>query len=217
MNFGGVRSICLAALAFSALLSSCATSQVPGMTQARAAMLAIDVTLRPPLGDTRGKPAVVFLAKIDDDGSLLQKQFIRTNYVKDGRAYLLNAAPGTYVAFAAYENPPMLVTTADSLTYFSKQLVEQTKVTLTEGAFAFMGSFEVAQAAWADQADEVQVHYRSVLAPMEPKGIVAQVLNKVTSYRGTPGAPKDAATVRARFVQDAQKDLAGSQWLSLVR
>jgi len=199
------------------LLCGCASEQVPSMSQPHAAVLGIDVTLRAALGDTLNKPVVVYLAKVDTNGGLLQQQIVRTNYVKDGRAYLLNAAPGTYVAVAAYSSPPMLVTTTDSITYLSKQLVEQSKTTVGEGEFAFMGSFEVAQAVWLDQADEVQKHYRNLLSPSGARGIVGLSLNQVTSYLGSAGASKDEERARNGFVQSARKDFAGSAWAALLR
>jgi len=217
MRFSTIRSLIPTTAIVAVLLSSCASQQVPAISQPHAAVLGIDVTLIAALGDSRYKPVIVYLAKVDADSGLLQKQIIRTNYVKDGRAYLFNAAPGTYVAVAAYSSPPMFGTTTDSITYFSKQLAEQTKTTVGEGEFAFMGDFEVAQGVWLDKADEVQVHYRNLLSPREARGIVAEYLNQITSYRGSPGASKDEEKARDSFVQSAKKDFAGSTWAALLK
>ena len=165
-------------------LAACTSPPVPQMSRQNGSLIAIEVTLKPVLGDTRGKPAMVYLAKIDGYGNLAQPHYVATNFAKDGRTYLLDAEPGTYVAFAAYLNPPMLVTTADSVTYFSRDLVERIRVTVAEGQFAFMGSLEVAQQPWSAAADDLQVHYRELLAPKEPKTFAAQILNKLNRLSG---------------------------------
>jgi len=216
MSFSSVRSRIPATVVAAALLCGCGTPQIPVMSQPHDAVIAVDIVLKQPLGDVRSKPNTVYFAKIDSDDGLLQKQIIRANYVKDSRAYLLNAVPGTYVVVAAYLNPPMLVTSTDSITYFSKEIVERSKTTVGEGELAFMGSFEVAQAGWLDQADEVQTHYRNVLSPKDPKGIIAEYLNKLTSYRGQSIASGDEDKARDNFVRNAKKDLVGSSWATLL-
>jgi len=215
MSFSSVRLLVPVTAMVVAVLCSCASPKLPAMSQPHAAMLAIDMTLKP-LGDFRSKPNTVYFAKVDGDIGLLQKKIIRANYVKDGRAYLLNAAPGTYVAVAAYFSPPMLLTRTDSITYLSKELVEKSKTTVGEGEVAFMGSFEVTQSAWLDQADEVQMHYRDVLSPRESKGIIAEGLYRFTSYRGLPGISGDEEKARNGFVQSARKDFAGTAWATLL-
>jgi len=216
MSFFSVRLLIPVPAMVVAVLCSCASPQLPGMSQPHAAMLAIDMTLKQPLGDVRSKPNTVYFAKVDGDSGLLQKQILHANYVKDGRAYLLNAAPGTYVAVAAYFSPPMLGMRMDSITYLSKELVEKSKTTIEAGEVAFMGSFEVTQSAWSDQADEVQVHYRNVLSRRESKGITVEYLNNFTSYRGLPGTSGDEEKARTSFVQSARKDFAGSVWATLL-
>jgi len=216
MLLSSVRSLIPATAVATALLCGCGTPQIPGMTQPHAAVVAVDIVLRQPMGDVRSSPNTVYFAKIDNDDGLLQKQIVRANYVKDSRAYLLNALPGTYVVVAAYLNPPMLVTSSDSITYFSKEIVERSKTTVGEGELAFMGGFEVSQAAWLDQADEVQTHYRNVLSPKDPKGIITQYLNKLTSYRGQSLASGDEEKARGNFVRNARKDFVGSSWATLL-
>ncbi len=206
------------AVAFFALaLCACATQVVPGMSQPRASLLAVDITLKPPLGDVRSKPDLVYFAKIDGEGGIIQPQFIRSNFVKDGRAYLLNAAPGTYVAVGAYFSPPMLVTRMDSFTLFSKQIVERSETTVREGELSFMGAFEVDQVPWLDQADEVQTHYLGLLVPKDSRGLVAAYLSSTTTYRGSPGKIKDEQIARNAFYQHARKDVAGSDWVALIK
>ena len=217
MSFSSVRLVIPNALIAAVLLCGCANSQLPVMSEPHASVVAIDMTLRSQPDDARNKPDSVYFAKIDGNDSLLQGQIILANYVRDSRAYLLNAAPGTYVAVAVYFNPRGLVTSMESITYLSKELVERSKTSVRESELAFMGSFEVTQVGWLDQADEVQVHYRNALSPKEPPAFIAEYLSKLTSYRGLPGASRVEENARENFLQSAKKDLAGSAWSALLR
>lgn len=67
------------------------------MDQSGAAMFALEVSIKPRFGDDAVDPNIVYFARVDPDGSFLQAKFIRSKYARDGRAYPLNAAPGTYL------------------------------------------------------------------------------------------------------------------------
>src|SRR5882672_9262047 len=112
------------------VVGGCATPQlIPDLSQPQSSGLGIDVTLTAPVGIFSNRPTQIYFAKIDGEGGILQQSIIRSNYVKDGRAYLLNAQPGGYVAVAAFFSrsapaaPPARYTT-----YFSKELADQTRV-----------------------------------------------------------------------------------------
>lgn len=201
-----------------ALLSGCATTQpIPEMSQPQSAALAIDVTLKAPLGFSSNKPDQIFFAKIDNEDGLLQQQIIRSNYVKDGRAYLLNARPGTYVAVGALFVQPMQVSRGVYRTYFSKELADQSKVTVRENDFIFMGSYVVGDSVGFDGADPVQVHYKNVIAPGEATGLLAMGLGGNVHYRGTLRERRNDEQARNEFIQKAKEDLAGSGWAARIR
>jgi hypothetical protein len=82
----------------------------------------------------------------------MQQSIIRSNYVKDSRAYLLNAGPGTYVAVASMFLSPG-VQRGTYITYFPRDLLEYTRITVREGEVAFMGAFDLGTSVGLDGAD----------------------------------------------------------------
>ncbi len=223
MNFPRMRAQ-FGAMAFVVvLLSGCATTQpIPEISDPQSAAIAIDVTLKAPIGMFSNKPDQIYFVKIDSGDGLIQQQIIRSNYTKDGRAYLLNSRPGTYVAVAAFfsrtgvpAGPPspgvsVTVTTGRSgyTTYFSKELVKHTEVTARENDFVFMGSYVVDQSTGLDGADEVQTHYKNVIAPGETTGMLGMAFGGSIHYRGAMRERKADERARSEFFQKAKGDLA---------
>jgi hypothetical protein len=93
--------------AFFVLLFSCTGSVLKEMPPAKdASALGITAELILPWSPYvlfQKLPDRIYFARINENGNILQPQEIFvSNFVKGNRAYLLNARPGTYVAFAAY-------------------------------------------------------------------------------------------------------------------
>ncbi len=217
---------------FAILLSGCATTQpIPELSQPQSSGLGIEVRLKAPIGIFSAKPDQVYFAKIDGEDGLLQQQIIRSNYSKEGRAYLLNARPGTYVAVAVFFSRAGVPAGAPSpgfsvsvgmgrsgyTTYFSKELVEHTKVTVRENDFVFMGGYVVDQSVGLDGADGVQTHYKNVIAPGAATGTFLMGLSGDVHYRGTLIERKNDEMSRNEFFLRAKEDLAGSAWRTLSR
>ena len=217
---------------FAILLTGCATTQpIPELSQPQSSGLGLQVSLRAPIGIFSANPDQIYFAKIDGEDGLLQQQIIRSNYIKDGRAYLLNARPGTYVAVAAYFSRKMLPagTPPPSVkvkpgpvshtynTYFSRELVEHTKVTVRENDFVFMGSYAVYQSVGLAGADAVQIHYQNVIAPGATTGGFLIFLGADYHYRGTLLERKNDEMSRNEFLLRAKEDLAGSAWAERLK
>jgi hypothetical protein len=232
MNLPNTKLPFVATVVIAALLTGCATTQpIPEITQPQSAAIAIDMTLKAPIGIFSSKPDQIYFVKTDSGDGLLQQQIIRSNYAKDGRAYLLNARPGTYVAVAAFfsrtgvpagpASPGVSVTVATGrsgyTTYFSKELVKHTEVTVRENDFVFMGSFVVDQSAGLDGADEVQVHYKNVIAPGETTSLLGMAFGGSSHYRGVMSERNVDERTRTEFIQKAKDDLAGSGWAARVK
>ena len=204
-------------------LSGCATTPptqpIPELSQPQSAGLGIDVTLKAIIAAFSYTPDQIYFAKIDGKDSLLQQQIIPSNYAKGGRAYLLNARPGTYVAVAAFFSyTPMLGgKTTQYTTYLSKELVEQTKVTVRENDFVFMGSYVVQQSLGGP--DKVQTHYQNLLAP----GVLRRgfgVFNPERldyHYRGVLIEHKSDEQTRNEFFRNAKVDFEGSAWVERLK
>ncbi len=214
------------------ILGGCATPQpIPDLLQPQSSGLGIQVTLMAPVGLFSNSPSQVYFAKIDGEGGMLQQSIVRSNYVKGDRAYLLNAQPGTYAAIAAYfsrgpvpaapPSPGVSVTASIGrtgyTTYFSKELWEQTKVTIGADDFKFMGRFVVDQSVGLAGADAVQIHYQNVIAPGATTGGFLHLVGGDYHYRGTLLERKNDEQTRSEFVRNAKEDLAGSGWAARVK
>lgn len=221
-----------ATVIIAALLTGCATTQpIPAISQPKSAGMAIDVTLKAPIGIFSNKPDQIYFARIDGENGILQQQIIRSNYSIESRSYLLNARPGTYVAVAAFFSKagvpagpaaPGLsfsVTTGRRgyTTYFSKELVEQSKVLVQENDLVFMGSYIVDTSLGLDGADEVQTHYKNVIAPGEATGVLAATFSGASHFRGALRERKLDEQTCNEFFQKSRDDLADSGWTVRVK
>ena len=203
---------------FAILLTGCATTQpIPELSQPQSSGLGLQVSLRAPIGIFSANPDQIYFAKIDGEDGLLQQQIIRSNYIKDGRAYLLNARPGTYVAVAAFFSRTVGTGRSRYTTYFSRELVEHTKVTVRENDFVFMGSYVVDQSVGLAGADAVQIHYQNVIAPGATTGGFLILLGADYHYRGTLLERKNDEMSRNEFLLRAKEDLAGSAWAERLK
>jgi hypothetical protein len=216
-----------------AILNACSTPQpIPNLLQPQSSGLGIEMTLRTPLRIFSNSPSEVYFAKIDGEGGVLQESVVHSNFTKNERAYLLNAQPGTYVAVAAYcfraPNPfqvPPLSSGAASrskgktsfTTYFSKELIDKTRVTIGTNDFAFMGSYVVDQSIGFTGADTVQIHYQKVIAPGALTGGLYYMMGGDFHYLGTLNEGKNDEHARNEFIRNAREDLAGSGWAGQVK
>lgn len=221
------------------ILVGCATVQpVPQLTRPESSGLGIAIKLRAPITWFSKEPDVIYFAKVDEEQDLLQPQkhqIIQSNYAKDGRVYLLNAPPGTYVAVAAFlSQAPVLpaappgpgVSVSFSIvtgrrgytTYFPKDVVEQTRIKVGERDFAFMGSYVVDQSVGLGEADPVQTHYSNIIAPGAGRGgLLGQMFSGDYHYRGTNYEVKNDDQTRNEFFGKAREDLAEGGWAARLK
>lgn len=207
----------LATAATALLLAACATSTpLPEPSPPQGAALAIDVLVKPPMGIGHRDPVQVIFARVDGADGLMQQTIVRSNHVKGSRAYLLNARPGTYVAVASlFVNPGMA--TGTYTTYFPRDAVEQTRTTVREGEITFMGAYVLGTSVGLDGADEVQLHYKNVIAPGQGTGVLAMAFGGSVHYRGALLERRADEQAGRAFFQRARDDLAGSGWVGLIR
>lgn len=210
------KSLRISALALmTVLVAGCATTQpLPDMTQARSSALAIDVLVKPPMGGGGRDPVQVYFARVEGVDGLMQQTIVRSNYVKDSRAYLLNARPGTYVAVASIFVNPGLPTSFT--TYFPRAVVERTRVTVGEGEVASMGACLLGSSVGLDGADDVQTHYKNVIAPGQATGVLAMSFSGAIHYRGNLIECKSNEQGRRDLLQKVKGDLSGSGWQKLI-
>jgi hypothetical protein len=189
---------------FVSFLSGCATQYViPDVSRPQSSGIGIEVSLGAFVTLRQ-----VYFARIDDEDGLLQRGVYISNYINDDRAYFLNARPGTYVAVGVFHLPGQRG--APYTTYFSKELVELTKVTVRENEFVFMGSYVVNTSSGLDGADGLQAHYRSVITALNTPFRDSQ-------NRGTLGEQRNDEMSRNEFLLRAKEDFSGSAWAQRIK
>ena len=193
-----MRRLAVTSMLFVSFLSGCATQYViPEVSRPQSSGIGIKINV--------GALRQVYFARIDDEDGLLQRGVYISNYISDDRAYFLNARPGTYVAVGVLR---LAGQNARHTTYFSKEFVEFTKVTVRENEFVYMGSYVVDTSSGLDGADGLQSHYRNVIG-----------LNSSTSFhaRGTLSKRRNDETSRNEFLLRAKEDFAGSAWAERLK
>lgn len=144
----------------------------------------------------------------------------RSNYSKDGRVYLLNVPPGSYVAVAAAYSIPMLPPMSKSeTTLFSKELAERTRTSVAENEFAAMGSYTVEQSSFLFHSKDALQNQVFELLQARWKGEQEAGVGTL-SHKLMLGAPLEStngAAAREAFRRKAKTDLAGSSWTARIR
>jgi len=220
MNLTLSKRRTITALCTALLIAGCASipdiKEVPDPPVDQGAIIGIRVSNSSPRMYL--PPEGVYFVRLDNQ-SLLGQEILRSNFRIADRMYLLNAAPGTYVAIGNVLNA-QTGPTAKITTYFARDLVEKTRITVAPGEFAFMGAlvFEGSR-AWS-AGDDVQTHYRKHLAPDAVAGGVANSIMQhfsvvVAAWEKLSHFTKDDQS-RTAFLLQAREDLAGSEWIPLI-
>jgi len=223
-------------------LTGCAL-QVPKMEQSGSSAIGISLEIEAPFGLdwlTVQNDEVVYFIRVDDKQKILQSSFIRSNYAKDGRIYLLNVLPGKYMAVAYSYTVPTGVSTGQTtnryLVFFSKELVEQSYVSVNKGQVSFAGNYTLSTSLIGPRligVDYVQYHYKnmmgsnlpSILNPVERiKGLFDDLSNKDENrvyahweYRGLILKSERNEDAKNKFLKKANEDLAEGGWSTLIK
>jgi len=215
------------AILFVLLVTSCASMPVPRMEDPQTSAIGIQVETQAPVGIFSNKPDRIFFVRIDGEGGIKQNQAIPSNFAKDGRIYLLNAKPGKYAAVAAFRSqagspfspaPQPGVSVSVSVgktgytTYFSKELIEATRVDVGRGEVAFMGSYVVKQSVGLKNAEPIQNHYAELLAPGSSKSGFGHLLSGDYHYRGAVNEARRDNDAKTEFLRKSKDDLAEGGW-----
>jgi hypothetical protein len=196
----------------------------PEPYEAQKAAIGIEVSLQAPAGSLRNAAEVVYFTTLDAGSGAPGTRLITSSYSKDGRVYLLNVPPGTYVAVAArFSNRSsastmMGISTKLYTTYFSKRLIERTKTTVQESGFAFMGSYVVDQSTpMFNMPDEAQARYLRLVESQAAKDGPGMFPPAVVHYFGSMLESKSDQEARSNFVRKAKGDLMESTWVERIR
>jgi hypothetical protein len=122
---------------------------------------------------------------------------IRSNFVKGGHIYLLNAEPGRYVAVGC----EFVLGTAGDVgrAAFSKADIAQSEVEVTAGGVVFMGAIVAESSTKTQASDPVQAHYLSLIgSAASSQGSMARAFSGVFDYTATfTSVVRDPAAAKA--------------------
>jgi hypothetical protein len=184
-------------------------------------------------------PIKLFSAKVDsvmfvrlegnDSSQYISTQPIASNYNKDGYIYFLNAPPGRYAAVATFRSqasaPPastggggVTVTVnpgdTDYTTYFSRDLVKATEVTVEPGKIVFMGEVIVDTSTSFEDADDIQSHYFRLISPgVEDRNKFLGLMSGDYHYTGTLHEVNQDDEAREKFLATIRENLGEAGWL----
>ncbi len=225
----------LSAIFAISVLSACA-GQMPAPTPQDGASAGIGVLVK-----TRAR-IKLFSVKVDsvmfvrlegnDSSQYISTQPIASNYNKDGYIYLLNAPPGRYTAVATFRSqasPPsapgggggFTVTVnpgdTDYTTYFSRDLVKATEITVEPGRIVFMGEVIVDTSTSFKDADDVQSHYFRLISPgVEDRNKFLGLMSGDYHYTGTLHEVNKDDEARERFLATTKENLGEAGWLAEI-
>lgn len=146
-------------------------------------------------------PGRVFFAKLDERGTP-SRDIIPSNYSRGDRFYLFDVDAGTYAAVAALAE----VNDSIFLTFFSRELVERTRVAVSAHELAFMGRYSVYSNPIFAGLDTVQEYYAKAITP--DFGKLLNLIIGPSRYRGAMLKARTSEKDRVKFMEVAPSDLA---------
>lgn len=200
-------------------LSACAGVPPPAPLDSQSAALGISVKLKAPIELFSRHPDRVYFVRVDkDDDIYTASQIIPSNYVKGDYVYLLNAAPGRYVAVASFLEQRSQMGRTTYTTFFPEELIKHTQTVVTPGTVAFMGEYVLGTSVGFDEADNAQLHYFHSMAPnaLLGTGVMASMLSVMTSgeayYRGVLKEEHKETPAERSFLATSAETFKGTGW-----
>ncbi|MCI0695974.1 hypothetical protein L0337_28740 [candidate division KSB1 bacterium] len=206
--------------------------------------IGIAVKTRAPLKLFGDKANMVYFIKLDEVDSVARanymvqsNQLIQSNYANKNQIYLLNARPGRYAVVAAFhsESTPdipsgsgpgksgvsvsvglNMPSETKNTTFFAKEIIKLTEVTVTPGAMVFMGDYVISQSTGFKEADETQLHYLQLIAPGAKTGYLSMAFSGSNYYKGSLHEHKRDRQTEMQFFANALEHLKGSEWINII-
>jgi hypothetical protein len=145
-------------------------------------VIGVKVKVFPPAQTGWSTADVVYFVRVVKDSDRFGAEgVIRSNYVKGGQVYLLNANPGRYVAVGC----EFVLGTAGDIgkAVFSKADILRSEVEVTAGGVVFMGAIAAESSTNTHGSDQAQAHYLRIIDPAAPKkGSMARAFSGVYPY-----------------------------------
>lgn len=213
-------------LLFGAAAIGCRSLPSQNPAAADSAALLIQVRMSPPVnpgGFLDAYPQKIFFARVEGAESRPSGAPIESNWSPGKRIYLLNAAPGEYVAVAVFWRGPTTTSSSSSalgggtvtlsvtstpqyLALFSRDLSARTKIKVEPGKLAIVGDFYI-DLSLRSTKDEVQSYYADVLSGLARDSTV---------YLAAPRDSNRGEETLSRLRIIAAEDFAETPWQRLL-
>ncbi|UCH10715.1 MAG: hypothetical protein JSU61_02155 [Fidelibacterota bacterium] len=180
----------------------------------------------------------VYFVRMDDISEpFTQESIIKSNYYRDGQAYLVNAEPGHYAAVASrsYSRSTYPLSKYQpgktNTTLFPKELIKEMDIMVAPGSVVFMGSYIINQSPGLRRADEAQLHYAKLVAPIDQffarAGALGAYPYKVLTaiflwqgrccYKGKSRQVQKTKFAETRFLTVALRHFDGTEWVDVIQ
>ena len=173
-------------------------------------------------------PGVVVFARVEEGVDLTEAyELYESTYAYDGHLYLMNAEPGTYVAVATVNTKWVELGTTNEageeartkktrLCYLSRDLIEQTRVTVRPGEFAFMGRIVGDQSGRFGDGDDCQRHFMTLMEGEEDRSGFMKALSGESSGRIDLKELDKSPAARREFLTETRGYFATTAWVALI-
>ncbi len=175
-----------------------------------------------------------YFVRLEEAGELpFAGELIRSNFAKDGYAFLFNAPPGRYAVISAgyfveTEGSAMTsvgggISVGPGLSlhstiniYLPETSIEKTTVSVESGEWAFLGDVVLDRVDW-EQADEAQRRYSERLVPGYQDMNILEKAFKVG--RHDPGTERslDRSDAGLASFMETSREIAGEEWAHTLR
>jgi hypothetical protein len=194
----------------------------------QSAALGVHLKMRAPVRFISHEPDIVVFARVEEGVELTDSyEIYGSTYAHDGRAYLMNVEPGAYVAVAAiYDtestepvdpNDPQagnVTTTTTWRNYFSRELIDQTRVSIRPGEFVFMGNIVANQSMVFGEGDDCQRHFMVLIEDDRSGWTKSQSGER--SIRLDLHEKDTGPAARHEFLSKTRDDFMETGWITLI-
>lgn len=217
------------------LISGCAATPllIPPPNNAESAGIGISLKIRYGGFAVQRADAVYFIKECSDSNEKCFEHLISSNYAKDGRIYLLNAEPGSYMVVAAATWSGIWGDPNVGITYLPNSLIQSSKIQVHQGQIGYIGSYVVDSyhGICSSTAESVQLKYAELIEPDTIKcGLLIQLIRKLVvenrfgnfagnlfdsgkaHYRGSAYEKLEKPNY-SEFLDSTQRDLSEAGWV----
>jgi hypothetical protein len=130
-------------------------------------IIGVKVKVFPPAQTGWSAADVVYFVRIEKDSDRFgASSVIRSNFIKGGHIYLLNALPGRYAVVGC----EFVLGTAGDVgrAAFSQADILRSEADVTAGGVVYMGAIEAESSTKTQEADPAQAHYLRVIGSTAP-------------------------------------------------